>query len=164
MARANDLSSPTTTASRCDELAMADTAITIWSGKRFYGSVATEVTWRPVTSIALATRRQPRDRCRSGVAAAHQHAIARGIPCRAPEPERAATTVLLSYFKTRPQTFTLTTPDSRAARTPALRKRAPTVTAARLGGMHYPSTVRISDAVGGAIAKYVNRKRHAAAD
>src|SRR4051812_7208108 len=35
-------------------IAMADTAFTTWSGKRFYGSVPTEVTWRPVTSIPLA--------------------------------------------------------------------------------------------------------------
>ena len=35
-------------------VAMADTAFTTWSGKRFYGAVANEVTWRPVTSIPLA--------------------------------------------------------------------------------------------------------------
>jgi len=35
-------------------IAMADTAFTIWSAKRFYGSSPAEVTWRPVTSIPLA--------------------------------------------------------------------------------------------------------------
>ena len=35
-------------------LAMADTAITTWAAKRFYGSVAGEVTWRPVTAIPMA--------------------------------------------------------------------------------------------------------------
>ena len=35
-------------------IAMADTAFTTWSGKRFYGAVPNEVTWRPVTSIPLA--------------------------------------------------------------------------------------------------------------
>ena len=35
-------------------IAMAETAITTWTGKRFYGSVPTEVTWRPVTAITLA--------------------------------------------------------------------------------------------------------------
>ena len=35
-------------------IAMADTAFTTWSGKRFYGAVPTEVTWRPVTAIPLA--------------------------------------------------------------------------------------------------------------
>ena len=35
-------------------IAMADTAFTIWSAKRFYGANPTEVTWRPVTAIPLA--------------------------------------------------------------------------------------------------------------
>ena len=35
-------------------IAMADTAITIWARKRYYGSDPTEVTWRPVTAIPLA--------------------------------------------------------------------------------------------------------------
>ena len=30
-------------------IAMADTAFTVWSGKRFYGADPDEVTWRPVT-------------------------------------------------------------------------------------------------------------------
>src|SRR5687768_5668227 len=35
-------------------IAMADTAFTIWNAKRLYGSIPSEVTWRPVTSIPLA--------------------------------------------------------------------------------------------------------------
>ena len=35
-------------------IAMADTAFTIWGAKRFYGAIPSEVTWRPVTSIPLA--------------------------------------------------------------------------------------------------------------
>ena len=35
-------------------IAMADTAITTWSAKRFYGNISGEVTWRPATSIPLA--------------------------------------------------------------------------------------------------------------
>jgi len=35
-------------------IAMADTALTIWSAKRFYGEDAAEVTWRPITAITLA--------------------------------------------------------------------------------------------------------------
>ena len=35
-------------------IAMADTAFTIWSAKRFYGADPVEVTWRPVTAIPLA--------------------------------------------------------------------------------------------------------------
>jgi hypothetical protein len=35
-------------------VAMADTAFTIWSSKRFYGAaMPVEVTWRPATSIPL---------------------------------------------------------------------------------------------------------------
>jgi hypothetical protein len=34
--------------------AMADTAFTTWGGKRFYRSVPSDVTWRPVTAILLA--------------------------------------------------------------------------------------------------------------
>jgi len=55
VARANNLSlSDNNRLLAAVNLAMADTAIAIWSGKRFYGSVPTEVTWRPVTSIPLA--------------------------------------------------------------------------------------------------------------
>jgi hypothetical protein len=35
-------------------IAMADTAFTTWSGKRFYGADSNAVSWRPVTSIPLA--------------------------------------------------------------------------------------------------------------
>ena len=39
-------------------LAMADTALTIWSAKWHYGLVSSEVTWRPVTAIPTSGRRQ----------------------------------------------------------------------------------------------------------
>ena len=35
-------------------IAMADTALTIWSAKRHYGADPAEVTWRPLTAITLA--------------------------------------------------------------------------------------------------------------
>ena len=35
-------------------IAMADTAFTVWSAKRYYGANPIEVTWRPATSIPLA--------------------------------------------------------------------------------------------------------------
>ena len=35
-------------------IAMADTALTIWSAKRHYGADPAEVTWRPLTAIRLA--------------------------------------------------------------------------------------------------------------
>jgi hypothetical protein len=139
-------------------IAMADTAFTIWTAKRFYGSVATEVTWRPVTAIPLAD--------------------ADGNPDTAPDPDwlplintpshpeypaghpslnGAAATVLLSHFRRRPQTFTLTTtgqPNRTYTRIAHARQDG---NRARVwGGMHYPSTVAISDATGEAIAEYVN--------
>ena len=55
IARANRLSMSTSNRLLAVlNIAMADTAITTWSAKRFYGAVATEVTWRPVTAIPLA--------------------------------------------------------------------------------------------------------------
>ena len=70
-------------------IAMADTAFTIWSAKRFYGSMPTDVTWRPVTSIPMAdTDAQYGYCCRSGLAAARHHPVPPGISCRAPQPQR----------------------------------------------------------------------------
>ena len=55
MARANHLSmSDNNRLLAVLNIAMADTPFTIWSAKRFYGSIPFEVTWRPVTSIPLA--------------------------------------------------------------------------------------------------------------
>jgi hypothetical protein len=140
-------------------IAMADTAITTWSAKRFYGSVPMEVTWRPVTSIPLAE--------------------SDGNPDTAPDPEwlplvntpshpeypaghpslnGAAATVLLDHFDPG-QSFTLTTagqPDR--TYTSVAQARSDGNEARVWGGMHYPSTVEISDKAGETIAKYVNRK------
>ena len=69
-------------------IAMADTAFTTWTGKRFYGSVPSAVTWRPVTVNPVGGHRwQSVHGCGSGVAAAHHHAVASGIPGRASQPE-----------------------------------------------------------------------------
>ena len=62
-------------------IAMADTILTIWTAKRFYGSVATEVTWRPVTAIPLAEADGNPDTVPDPeLAAAHDHAVAPGVP------------------------------------------------------------------------------------
>jgi hypothetical protein len=140
-------------------IAMADTAFTIWSSKRFYGSVPTEVTWRPVTAIPLADTD--------------------GTPATAPDPDwlplvttpshpeypaghpslnGAAATVLLSHFRRGRQTFTLTTTGQPSRTYTAIARARSDGNNGRVwGGMHYPSTVAVSDAVGGAIANYVNR-------
>jgi len=158
MARANHLS-----LSRSNRLlavlniAMVDTAFTIWSAKRLYGDIPSEVTWRPVTSIPLAATD--------------------GNPDTAPDPEwlplvntpshpeypaghpgqnGAAATVLLSHFGDE-QTFTLTTAGQPNRIYGSIaHARADGNNARVWGGMHYPSTVAISDAAGAAIANYVN--------
>jgi hypothetical protein len=138
-------------------LAMADTAFTTWTGKRFYGSVPNEVTWRPVTSIPLAgtdgnpdTLPDP-DWLPLITTPSHPE-----YPAGHPSQNGAGATVLLSQFGRR-QTFTLTTigQPSRTY-TSIARARSDANNARVWGGMHYPSTVKISDALGEAIAKYVN--------
>ena len=140
-------------------IAMADTASTIWSAKLLYGATANDVTWRPVTAIPLAD--------------------ADGNPATAPDPEwsplmntpshpeypaghpslnGAAATVLLARFQGRPQAFTLTTAGlPPRTYTSIAQARADGNDARVWGGMHYPSSVRASDAVGEAIARYVER-------
>jgi membrane-associated phospholipid phosphatase len=160
MARANDLSlSDNNRLLAAVNLAMADTAITIWSGKRFYGSVPTEVTWRPVTSIPLADSDGNPETAADPewlpLINTPSHAE---YPAGHPSQNGAAATVLLSYFKRRPQTFTLTTTGQPSRRYTSIAEARADGNSGRVwGGMHYPSTVRISDAVGEAIAEYVNR-------
>jgi hypothetical protein len=139
-------------------IAMADTAFTTWSGKRFYGGVPNEVTWRPVTSIPLAnTDGNP------GTASdpdwlplintpAHPE-----YPAGHPSQNGAAATVLLSHFGQR-QTFTLTTIGQPSRTYTSIADARSDGNNARVwGGLHYPSTVDISDAEGEAIANYVNQ-------
>jgi hypothetical protein len=143
-------------------IAMADTAFTIWSAKRHYGDISSEVTWRPVTAIPLAeTDGNPDTAQEAGwmplvLTPSHPE-----YPAGHPGQNGAAAAVLLSHFGDA-QTFTLTT------RTPGGELPPRTYTSisqarsdgnnARVwGGMHYPSTVAISDAVGEAIANYVNQ-------
>ena len=139
-------------------IAMADTAVTIFSAKRFYGAVATDVTWRPLTAIAMAeTDGNPftvADAAWLPLVTTPSHPE---YPAGHPSLNGAAATVLLSHFRDR-QTFTLTTagqPDR--TYTSIAQARSDGNNARVWGGMHYPSTVAISDAVGKAVARYVNR-------
>jgi hypothetical protein len=138
-------------------IAMADTAFTTWSGKRFYGAVPTDVTWRPVTSIPLAggdgnpdTAADP-DWLPLVNTPSHPE-----YPAGHPSLNGAAATVLSSHFQDN-QPFTLTTTGlpNRTYESIA-QARADGNNARVWGGMHYPSTVAISDAMGQAIATYVN--------
>jgi hypothetical protein len=143
-------------------IAMADTAFTIWTAKRFYGDDFTAVTWRPVTAIPLAdldgnpdTSSDP-DWLPLVTTPSHPE-----YPAGHPAQNGAAAGVLLSHFPDA-QTFTLTTRTSAGVDLPT--RTYTRISAARSdgnnarvwGGMHYPSTVAISDGVGEAIANYVD--------
>jgi membrane-associated phospholipid phosphatase len=139
-------------------IAMADTAFTAWSGKRFYGSVPNDVTWRPVTSIPLADTDGNPDTAPDSdwlpliTTPSHPE-----YPAGHPSQNGAGATVLLSHFGRR-QTFTLSTagqPDR--TYTSIAQARSDGNNARVWGGMHYPSTVVISDALGEAVAEYVNQ-------
>jgi hypothetical protein len=138
-------------------IAMADTAITIWSAKRFYGGIPTEVTWRPATSIPLAEIDGNPD---TAPDLAWQPLV--NTPCHPEYPaghpslNGAAATVLLSHFDDE-QMFTLTTTGLPSRTYTSIAQARSDGNNARVwGGMHYPSTVGVSDAVGEAIANYVN--------
>lgn len=79
-------------------------------------------------------------------------------PAGHPSLNGAAATVLLKYFRRAHQTFTLTTSGlSSRTYTSIAQARSDGNNARVWGGMHYPSTVEISDGVGHAIANYVHR-------
>ena len=139
-------------------IAMADTAFTTWGGKRFYGSVPSEVTWRPVTSIPLAdTDGNPDTAADPDWLPLINTPSHPEYPAGHPSLNGAAATVLLSHFGRR-QTFTLTTPGQPDRTYSSIAQARADGNNARVwGGMHYPSTVAISDAVGEAIAEHVNR-------
>ena len=143
-------------------IAMADAAITTWSAKRHYGAIATEVTWRPATAIVLAETDGNPDTAADPAweplvtTPSHPEYLA-GHPAL----NGAAATVLLSHFDDA-QTFTLTTRLSgvdlpNQTYTSISQAQADGNNARVWGGMHYPSTVAISDQLGEAVANYVNQ-------
>jgi hypothetical protein len=139
-------------------IAMADTAFTIWSAKRFYGSLPAEVTWRPVTSVPLADMDGNADTVTDAawlpLVTTPSHPE---YPAGHPDQNGAAATVLLTYFRPE-QIFTLTTTNLPNRTYTNIRRARSDGNKTRIwGGMHYASTVDISDAVGEAIAKYVDR-------
>jgi hypothetical protein len=90
LARANHLStSDSNRLLALLNLAMADTAFTIWSAKRFYGADPTYVTWRPVTAIQLAdTAQHSWHLCGSRLAPARHDAVASGVSGRTSRAQR----------------------------------------------------------------------------
>ncbi|HZI78740.1 MAG TPA: vanadium-dependent haloperoxidase [Vicinamibacterales bacterium] len=157
-ARANRLSSfDTARLFALLNLAMADSAFTAFTGKRFYGSLPHEVTWRPLTAITLAdTDGNP------GTApdATWQPLITTPAhpeyPAGHPSLNGAASRVLLMYFAPQ-QTFTVTTAGLPSRTYHSITDARADGNNARVwGGMHYPSTVAISSAMGEAIADYID--------
>jgi hypothetical protein len=139
-------------------IAMADTALTIWSAKRHYGADPAAVTWRPLTAITLAdTDANPgtvADPAWLPLVATPSHPE---YPAGHPALNGAAASVLLSQFADG-QTFTLTTPGQPSKTYSGIAQARADGNNARVwGGMHYPSTVGISDAVGEAIADYIGQ-------
>jgi hypothetical protein len=139
-------------------IAMADTAFTTWSGKRHYGGLSTEVTWRPVTAISVAdTDGNPDTTADAGwapliVTPAHPE-----YPAGHPSQNGAAATVLLNHFGDN-QVFVLVTPGQPSRTYVSIAQARSDANNARVwGGMHYPSTVGISDLEGQQIANYVNQ-------
>jgi hypothetical protein len=139
-------------------IAMADTAFTTFSAKRFYGNDPTAVTWRPVTSIPAANDdTNPQTVADPGWLPLVNTPSHPEYPAGHPSLNGAAATILLSTFDD-PQTFTLTTGSTAVTYFSISQARVDGNTARVWGGMHYPSTVAISDAEGAAIANYVNRR------
>jgi hypothetical protein len=117
------------------------------------------VTWRPVTSIPLAATDGNADTAPDAdwlpLVTTPSHPE---YPAGHPGQNGAAATVLLGYFRHRQQTFTLTTTGQPSRTYDSIALARSDGNHARVwGGMHYPSTVEISDDVGKRIANYVNR-------
>jgi membrane-associated phospholipid phosphatase len=138
-------------------IAMADTAITTWSAKRYYGAVPTETTWRPVTAIPLAdTDGNPSTDPEPGWLPLIDTPSHPEYPAGHPSLNGAAATVLLSNFSDA-QTFTLTATGQPSHTYTSITQARRDGNDARVwGGMHYPSIVAISDTEGEAIADYIN--------
>ena len=136
---------------------MADTAATIWSAKRHYGADPTEVTWRPLTAITLADTDgiagTAPDTSWLPLVATPSHPE---YPAGHPALDGAAATVLRHHFADE-QTFTLTTSGLQSTTYNGISQARADGNNTRIwGGMHYPSTVAISDAIGEAVAEYVD--------
>jgi hypothetical protein len=159
IARANHLSvSRTARLLAALNIAMADTVFTVWSAKRHYGAMAMEVTWRPQTAITMAANDgNPNTAADAGWEPLVTTPSHPEYPAGHPSLNGAAATVLLGHFGDR-QTFMLTTAGQPNRTYNSISQaRADGNDARVFGGMHYPSTVAISSALGGAIARYVDR-------
>jgi len=153
LARANNLSmSENNRLLAVLNIAMADTAFTIWSAKRFYGADPAAVTWRPFTAIREdfinpdpIWRPLVNTPCHPEYPAGH------------PALNGVGATILADKFGDVSGTFTLTTGATSRTYESISQARDDGNDARIWGGMHYPSTIGISDDAGSAIATYVNQ-------
>lgn len=133
-------------------IAMADTAFTTWSAKRFYGADAAALTWRPFTAIREGSidpdptwRPLVNTPCHPEYPAGH------------PGQNGAASTILLNKFGDASASFTLTTGSASRTYDSITQAREDGNNARVWGGMHYPSTIAVSDSMGSVIALYVDQ-------
>ena len=138
-------------------IAMADAAITTWTAKLLYGGNPLEVTWRPVSAIPLAdTDGNPDTTAEAGWMPLVTTPSHPEYPAGHPSLNGAAARVLLDYFADA-QTFTLTTTNQPDRLYTSITQAREDGNNGRVwGGMHFPTTVAISDAMGARIAAYVN--------
>lgn len=153
LARANNLSmSENSRLFAVLNIAMADTALTTWSAKRYYGADPASVTWRPFTAIREgsidpdpAWRPLVNTPCHPEYPAGH------------PALNGVASTILLNKFGDASGSFVLTTGSTSFTYDSLMRAREDGNNARIWGGMHYPSSVAISDAMGSSIGLYVDQ-------
>jgi hypothetical protein len=140
-------------------LAMADTASATWRAKRQFGDTSTQTTWRPATAIPLAdsdvnpaTVAEPEWVPLIDTPAHPEY------PAGHPSLNGAAATVLLRHFEDA-QDMVLATPGQPDRRYSSIAQARRDGNNARVwGGMHYPSTVAISDALGERIATFIDQR------
>jgi len=153
LARANGLSmSENSRLFAVLNIAMADTAFTTWSAKRYYGADPSSVTWRPFTAIREGSidpdatwRPLVNTPCHPEYPAGH------------PAQNGAASTILLNRFGDGSGSFVLTTGSTSFTYSSITQAREDGNNARIWGGMHYPSTVEVSDAMGASIGLYVDQ-------
>lgn len=127
-------------------ITMADTAFTVWSAKAFHGAMPTDVTWRPMTSIPLAdTDSNPDSAADSAWLPLVNTPSHPEYPAGHPSLNRGAATILLKYFRPG-QAFTLKTAGQPSRTYTSIQRARSDGNNGRVwGGMHYPSTIEISD-------------------
>jgi len=133
-------------------VAMADTAFTVWNAKRYYGADPASVTWRPFTAIREGSidpdatwRPLVNTPCHPEYPAGH------------PAQNGVASTILLSKFGDGSGSFVVTTGAASFTYSSITGAREDANNARVWGGMHYPSTVAVSDALGSAIGIYIDQ-------